>query len=151
VWKARVVSLGTMLMLCPAAMSAGQDSARPIYYSVPGMDEAIVVRNVVYRRDGQVERFVSESRLNALAYSLMRSNRQAALETLQWVVDIAPLSAGAHDSLAAGYEAIGRPDLALAEARRAIELLDTSPDLSESRKKATRDSADAKIRRLQKE
>jgi len=98
-----------------------------------------------------IDNLVSESRLNSLAYSLMRSNKQAALETLQWAVDIAPISAGAHDSLAAGYEAVGRPDLALAEARRAIELLDKSPDLSESRKKTIRDSAEAKIRRLQKE
>jgi hypothetical protein len=41
--------------------------------------------------------------------------------------------------------------VALAEARRAIGLLDKSSDLGGSRKKTIRDSAEAKIRRLQKE
>jgi hypothetical protein len=65
-------------------------------------------------------------------------------------VEIAPLSANAHDSLADGYEAIGRPDQALVEAKRAIELLDKSSSLSDSRKKTIRDGAEAKIRRLEK-
>lgn len=92
---------------------------------------------------------LSEPRLIGLGNSLLSSNPAAAVSALEWAVELNPLSPNAHSSLALGYEAAGRKDRAIEEARKALDLLDKATGLSEGRKKAIRDAATALLERLQ--
>jgi tetratricopeptide (TPR) repeat protein len=91
---------------------------------------------------------VSEVRLTGVGNSLLSSNPAAAVTAFEWAVELSPLSPGAHVSLAAGYEAVGRIDQAVAEAKKAIDLLEKATGLSETRKKAIREAATALLERL---
>ena len=91
---------------------------------------------------------VSDSRLTSVGHSLLNSNPAAALTAFEWAVELSPLSPNAHVGLAAGYEAAGRADQAVAEAKKALDLLEKAKDLSESWKKFIRDAATALLKRL---
>jgi acetyl esterase/lipase len=92
---------------------------------------------------------VSESRLTSVGNSLRNSDPAAAVAAYEWAVELSPLSPNAHNGLAAGYEAAGRKDQAIAEAKKAIDLLDKDAGLSENWKKMIRDAATALLERLE--
>lgn len=94
------------------------------------------------------DEIVSDGRLTGVGRSLLGSNPEAAVAAFEWAVELYPLSPNAHVSLAAGYEASGRNDGAVAEAKKALDLLDKAQDLSEIRKKFIRDAAAALLDRL---
>jgi acetyl esterase/lipase len=91
---------------------------------------------------------VSEQRLIGEGNRLLGSDPKAAVAAFFWAVELSPLSPGAHAGLASGYEAAGRPDQALAEARKALELLGKASELREVQKKAIREAAEALLKRL---
>jgi acetyl esterase/lipase len=91
---------------------------------------------------------VSEQRLTSVGNSLRTSNPTAAVAAYEWAVELNPLSPNAHSGLAAGYEAAGRKDQAIAEAKKALELLEKDTNLSENWKKMIRDAATALLERL---
>jgi len=94
------------------------------------------------------EVILAEGRLIGMGNSLLSVNPAAALSFFEWAAERNPLSPNAHISLAAGYEAAGRADQAVAEARKTLDLLDKASGLSESRKKAIRETATALLERL---
>ncbi len=54
--RSRVLSSGTLVALFSCALSAsGQDLAKPIVYAVPGMEQAVVQRDLTYKTDGATE------------------------------------------------------------------------------------------------
>ena len=92
---------------------------------------------------------VSEQRLTSVGNSLRTSNPSAAVAAYEWAVELNPLSPNAHGGLAAGYEAAGRKDEAVAEAKKALDLLEKSTELSENWKRPIRDAATALLERLE--
>jgi len=91
---------------------------------------------------------VSEARLTSVGNSLRISNPTAAVAAYEWAVELNPLSPNAHGGLAAGYEAAGRKDQAIAEAKKALDLLEKASDMSENWKKMIREAATALLERL---
>jgi acetyl esterase/lipase len=75
---------------------------------------------------------VSEQRLTSVGNSLRIPNPTAAVAAYEWAVELNPLSPNARSGLAAGYEAAGRKDQAIAEAKKTLDLLEKATDLSEN-------------------
>lgn len=94
---------------------------------------------------------VSEARLTSVGNSLRVSNPTAAVAAYEWAVELNPLSPSAHSGLAAGYEAAGRKDKAIAEAKKALDLLEKDTDLKENWKRLIRDAATALLERLKRQ
>ncbi|TCV97432.1 CubicO group peptidase (beta-lactamase class C family) [Luteibacter rhizovicinus] len=66
---------------------------------------------------------VSEDGLNNWAYRMLRSGKPTqAVEVFRLAVALYPASGNAYDSLAEGYEVIGKTDLAIANYKRSLEL-----------------------------
>jgi acetyl esterase/lipase len=91
---------------------------------------------------------VSEARLTSVGNSLLSSNPAAAITAYEWAVELKPLSPSAHGGLAAGYEAVGRTDQAVAEAKKALDLLEKATELSETWKRTIREAATALLKRV---
>jgi dienelactone hydrolase len=90
-----------------------------------------------------------ETVLNLAGYERLQAGAtKEALAIFQLNVEAYPLSANAQDSLGDGYLADGQKELALAAAKKCLEMLatDSSP---EDFKKAIRQSAEDKIAKLQ--
>lgn len=87
-------------------------------------------------------------RLLAIGNYLLNSEPAAAVQALEWAVDLLPDSSSARAGLAAAYEKTGKASEAVAEARRALELVDRDPGLDDSGKKSVRDAATALLGRL---
>jgi len=90
---------------------------------------------------------VSDQRLTSEGNSLRNSNPAAAVTAYEWAVELNPLSPIAHGGLAAGYEAAGRKELAIAEAKKTLELLEKTTGLAENWKRMIRDAAMALLDR----
>ena len=99
------------------------------------------------RRDAKAFLF-PESMLNQLAYArLLEGDADEAVRLFQLNVEAYPTSANAQDSLADGYVAQGRKDLALAAEQKCLELLPA--DARDEQFKATlRRVAEEKIAKL---
>lgn len=91
---------------------------------------------------------VTGPRLVSIGNYFLDSDPGAAVQALEWAVDLEPSSAGARIGLAAAYEKTGKTREAVAEARKALEFVAGDPGLNDSRKKAVRDAATALIGRL---
>ena len=91
---------------------------------------------------------ITEPRLVIMGNGFLSTDPKAAVEAFTWAVDLDPRSPQAHAGLASGYEAVGRADQAVAEAQKALGLLEGASSLEESRKKAVRDAATALLERL---
>jgi dienelactone hydrolase len=89
-----------------------------------------------------------ESILNQLGYARLQARDvDDAVELFRLNVEAYPASANAHDSLADGYAASGRKDLALAEEEKCLELLPADSN-SEQFKVGLRKAAEEKIAKL---
>jgi dienelactone hydrolase len=90
-----------------------------------------------------------ENVLNLAGYEKLQGGAtKDAVEIFKLNVEAYPQSANAQDSLGDGYLADGQKDLALAAAKKCLEMLATDPSPEEF-KKAIRQSAEDKIAKLQ--
>jgi acetyl esterase/lipase len=92
---------------------------------------------------------VSEQRLTSVGNSLRIANPTAAVAAYEWAVELNPLSPSAHSGLAAGYEAAGQKERAIAEAKRTLDLLAETTNLSENWKSMIREAAAGILERLE--
>jgi acetyl esterase/lipase len=92
---------------------------------------------------------VSDQKLISVGNSLRNLDPAAAVSAYEWAVELNPQSPFAHGGLAAGYEAAGRKDQAIAEAKKTLDLLEKDAGLSENWKKMIRDAATALLERLE--
>jgi len=91
-----------------------------------------------------------ESYVNQLGYEhLQMGDKSGAVAIMRLNVSAYPNSANAYDSLSDVYLADGQKDLALTNAKRALELLQTDTADPEERKNGIRGNAEGKIRQLQ--
>jgi len=99
-------------------------------------------------RDSKAQLF-PEFLVNYLGYEhLAAGDTKGAVEIMKLNVAAYPNSANTYDSLSDAYLADGQKDLALQNARKAIELLPKDTALSEQRRKGVRDSAEEKLKQL---
>lgn len=91
---------------------------------------------------------VSDQRLTSVGNSLRNSDPSAAVTAYEWAVELNPQSPFAHGGLASGYEAAGRNDQAIAEAKKTLELLEKTTGLAENWKAMIRETATALLERL---
>jgi len=92
---------------------------------------------------------VSDQKLTSVGNSLRSSDPVAAVSAYEWAVELNPQSPFAHAGLAAGYEATGRKEQAIAEAKKTLDLLEKDTTLSANWKAMVRDAATALIERLE--
>ena len=86
--------------------------------------------------------------MNQVAYERLQAGEtKDAIELFKLIVEAYPASANAQDSLGDGYLAAGQNELALAAARRSLEML-ASDRASDQLKAAIRQSAQQKIDKL---
>lgn len=95
-----------------------------------------------------VDILITGPRLVMFGQTFLGTDPKAAVEAFAWAVDLDPRSPQAHAGLASGCDAVGRTDQAVAEAKKALDLLDQASGLDEGRKKAIREAATALLDRL---
>ncbi len=94
---------------------------------------------------------MTEASINGIGYRLMQTNQaKAAIEFFKWNIELYPESPNVYDSLADGYEADGKIDLAIQYSEKALKMLEGMKDISESRRNTIKQSAEAKLKRLKK-
>jgi dienelactone hydrolase len=92
----------------------------------------------------------SESIVNVLGYEhLQEGDTKGAVEILKLNAEAYPDSANVYDSLADAYVADGQKDLAVQNAKKAIELLASDTKDNEDRRKGIRESAEQKLKQLE--
>lgn len=124
-------------------LSGGVDKARALYR------EAISGHPGAKAADSPYAHFVSEQNLNLVGYRLLEEKKpQAAVDVFRWVAEMHPDSASASDSLAAGYEALGSPEQAIACSEKALTQLEKAKDMPESLRNRIRQSSTDRIKRL---
>ncbi|HSP06975.1 MAG TPA: hypothetical protein VLR94_07340, partial [Acidobacteriota bacterium] len=90
-----------------------------------------------------------EASLNALAYEfLARRMPDRAIDAFTLNTEAYPQSANAFDSLSEAYEAAGKKDLAIKNARTALSLLDADKSLDDRRREAVRRASEERLKRL---
>jgi dienelactone hydrolase len=90
-----------------------------------------------------------ESIVNIIGYEHLQANdTKGALEILQLNVTAYPDSPNAYDSLSDAYLADGQKELALQNAKKAVELLTSDTRDPEDRRKLIKESAEEKIKQL---
>jgi Flp pilus assembly protein TadD len=87
--------------------------------------------------------------VTSVGNALRNSDPAAAVSAYVWAVELNPQSPFAHGGLAAGYEAAGRKEQAIAEAKKTLDLLGKDTTLSANWKAMVRDAATALIERLE--
>lgn len=102
------------------------------------------------QRDPKAQLF-PESIVNFLGYERVQLKDTAiGIEILELNATAYPDSANVYDSLADAYLADGKKDLALENAKKALDLLAKDTSTPEQRKKDIRESAEKKVKELQK-
>ena len=79
---------------------------------------------------------------------MQAKDTKGALEILQLNVTAYPDSPNAYDSLSDAYLANGQKELALQNAKKALDLLASDSRVSEGHRKLIKDSAEEKIKQL---
>jgi dienelactone hydrolase len=112
-----------------------------------GVARAVQLFHDARRRDAKAFLF-PEGVMNQVAYErLQAGDTKDAIELFKLIVEVYPASANAQDSLGDGYLAAGQNELALAAARRSLEMLATDR-ANDQLKEAIRQSAQQKIDKL---
>ena len=102
------------------------------------------------RKDNPKAQIFSESITNIVGYEHMqRGDTKDAVDIMKLNVTAYPDSPNAYDSLSDAYLADGEKELALMNAKKALELLANDTTDSEPQRKAVRDSAEGKIKQLE--
>jgi hypothetical protein len=92
---------------------------------------------------------LSGNALNIMGYEHLQSgDTKGALAIMRLNVTAYPESANAYDSLSGAYLAAGDSELARQDAKKALELLVTDATIPETRRTATRESAQKKLAQL---
>lgn len=89
-----------------------------------------------------------EREANRLGYRLIASDPTKAVEVMRLIATVFPQSTNAHDSLADAYIRLGNTDGAIASYERALSVLDSDTQLSESEKAQWRGHASAQLAKL---
>lgn len=90
---------------------------------------------------------LSEAIMNALGYEhIQAKDTKGAVEIMRLNIRAYPDSPNAYDSLADAYVADGKKELAIENAKKALELLPSDTRDGEARKKAIRESAEQKLK-----
>ena len=101
------------------------------------------------RHDGSEAAFLPEFIVNIIGYEHMQAgDSKGAVEILKLNAMAYPTSPNVYDSLSDAYLADGQKDLALREAKRAVELLANDTVDAEQRRNDIRESAEQKIKQL---
>ncbi|MDX1618680.1 MAG: hypothetical protein R3224_07825, partial [Balneolaceae bacterium] len=119
-------------------------------------DRAIRLYKEAYRQnlnDPRFNRFMnratSERSLNNIGYQLLDEGKpELAVAVFELMAETFPDSPNAYDSMADGYEAAGRTELAIRYSRRALELLEET-ELRDIVERAIRESAESRLKRLE--
>jgi tetratricopeptide (TPR) repeat protein len=91
-----------------------------------------------------------ETTMNELGYEfLFRGNAPLAIDIFKLNVEAFPKSANTYDSLAEAYERARKTDLALQYSKKALEILDNDPGISEQRRAIIRRGAEERLRKLE--
>jgi tetratricopeptide (TPR) repeat protein len=134
----------------PKTAVAGEQTPESQFWSAlttPGQAaKAAQIYRDARKRDPQAS-LAPEQVVNLVAYERMQTDRKEAIELAKLNVELYPNSANAYDSLGDAYLADGQNDLALQLAEKALELL-PSDKADETLKKAIRESAEGKIKKL---
>ncbi len=113
-----------------------------------GIPKATAIFREAKQKDPNAYLF-PENVLNLAGYEKLQAGAtKDAVEIFKLNVEAYPQSANAQDSLGDGYLADGQKDLALAAAKKSLEMLAADPS-PEDFKKAVRQSAEDKIAKLQ--
>jgi len=100
------------------------------------------------QRDSKATLF-AEDAVNFVGYEHIQSgDTKGAVEIMKLNVTAYPNSPNAYDSLSDAYLADGQKDLALQNAKKALELLSTDTADNEQRRNAIKDSAEQKLKQL---
>jgi len=101
------------------------------------------------RRGGAEAAFVPEIIVNQLGYEhILLGDMKGAVEILKLNAETYPNSPNVYDSLSDAYLADGQKDLALQNAKKAVELLASDSTDTEERRNGIRESAEQKIKQL---
>jgi tetratricopeptide (TPR) repeat protein len=93
---------------------------------------------------------IDERNLNQMGYSLMEANRlDDAIKVLAANQETFPESANVYDALGDAYEKAGDKSKAIANSKLALEKLNNATNMQPQTKQAIKESAEAKIKRLQ--
>ena len=104
-----------------------------------------------YEKLEVLNRAASEESLSEIGNQLLQDEKnREALMVFGFYVDTYPDSPNAYNCLADAYDAEGMRDLAIENARRAIELLEKAVNMSEMQKNRIRESAMQKIKHSRK-
>ena len=112
-----------------------------------GPQVAMAAFNDAYRTDPQAALF-NETRLNQLAYRLLRDQKRAeAIAIFRAIVALKPESSNAYDSLAEALEGAGERAEALSLTRKGLEVLERE-SLTPERKQQMKEVLEGRVRRL---
>lgn len=113
----------------------------------PGGVAALRARHAAAQAKREPSQYPPEEVVNRLGYEMLQNGNAAqAIELFELNVELHPDSANTYDSLADGFVAAGKPDLARQQATKAIARLPADPAEDDPGQKAIRDSAQAKLR-----
>jgi tetratricopeptide (TPR) repeat protein len=102
------------------------------------------------RQHGSKATILPEFMVNLLGYEHLQSgDNKGAVEIMKLNVAAYPDSPNVYDSLSDAYLADGQKELALQNAKKALELLANDTAGPEQRRKAIRDSAEGKVKQLE--
>jgi dienelactone hydrolase len=113
----------------------------------PGGASEVAKKLVEARASDPKAQLFPESIVNYLGYEhIQAGDAKTAVEIFKLNASAYPDSANVYDSLADAYVADGQKELAVQNAKKALELLSRDKTLSEDRRKAIRDSAEQKLK-----
>jgi dienelactone hydrolase len=117
----------------------------------PGGAGQVAEKLAKARQQDPQARLFSEAIVNGIGYERLQSgDAKGALEVLRLNLAAYPDSANVYDSLSDAYLADGQKDLASEYAKKALEKLRTDSTSDASRKKLIQDSAEQKLKQLEK-
>jgi pimeloyl-ACP methyl ester carboxylesterase len=136
----------------PALAAASPPTAAEEFWSLledsGGAARAMEYFAAAKKRDPNVNLF-PEAAVNAFGYERLQDGKnEEAIEIFKINVAAYPASPNVYDSLGDAYLAAGNRDLAIQASRKALELLDATPQMDAQRRKGIRDNAEAKLRKL---
>ena len=124
----------------PAIANALEQMEQP-----EGVPEAIKKLSALQAKDPRLG--LSEAIVNALGYEhIFAKDSKGAVEIMQLNVKAYPDSPNAYDSLADAYVADGQKEMAMENAKKALDLLASDTKDDEAREKEIRESAEQKLK-----
>jgi dienelactone hydrolase len=115
----------------------------------PGGADQVALKLAEARKADPKAALFSEASVNIMGYEhMLAGDAKGAVEILKLNVQAYPDSANVYDSLSDAYLAEGQKDLALANAKKALEMLASDTKAPEAMRNAIRESAEQKLKQL---